>query len=73
MSGREDRNPPKDGDGGRESDRGDGGEKWSDRPVLPSTTTERGTISNSRNPKVVELLPGGRLVVNFRDDPGWDH
>ena len=34
---------------------------------------ERGTISNSRNPQAGELLPGGRLVVNFHDDPGWDH
>ena len=43
-------------------------------PVLPLTTSERGTISNSRNPQAErELLSGGRLVVNFRDDPGWDH
>ena len=31
------------------------------------------TICNSRNPQAGELLPGGRLVVNFHDDPGWDH
>ena len=30
-------------------------------------------ISNSRNPQAGELLTGGRLVVNFHDDPGWDH
>ena len=42
-------------------------------PVLPTTATERGTISNSRNPQAGELLPGGRLVVNFQDDQGWDH
>ena len=39
----------------------------------PSTTAERGTISNSRNPQAGELLRGGHLVVNFRDDRGWDH
>ena len=33
----------------------------------------RGAISNSRNSQAGELLPGGRLVVNFHDDPGWDH
>ena len=42
-------------------------------PVLPSTTTERGPISSSRNPQAGELLPGRSLVVNFRGDPGWDH
>ena len=41
--------------------------------MLPTTATERGTISKSRNSQAAELLPGGRLVVNFRDDPGWDH
>ena len=41
--------------------------------VLPTTGTARGTISNSRNPQAGELLTGGRLVVNFHDDPGWDH
>ena len=41
--------------------------------VLPSTTTERGTISDPRNPQAGELLPGGCLMVNFRDDLGWDH
>ena len=42
-------------------------------PVLPTAAIGRGTISNSRNPQASELLPGGRLVVNFHDDPGWDH
>ena len=32
----------------------------------------RGTISNSRCPQAGELFPGGRLVVNFHDDLGWD-
>ena len=41
-------------------------------PVLPTTATERGTISISRNPQAGELLPEG-LVVNFHDDLGWDH
>ena len=39
-------------------------------PVLPTAAIERGTISNSCNPQSGELLPGGRLVVNFHDDPG---
>ena len=34
-------------------------------PVLPTATTERGTISNSRNPQAGEVLTRGRLVVNF--------
>ena len=42
-------------------------------PVLPTTATGRRTISNSRNSKEGELLPGGRLLVSFHDDPGWDH
>ena len=42
-------------------------------PVLLSTTPERGSISNSRNPQAGELSPGGRLEVNFHDDPGRDH
>ena len=42
-------------------------------PVLPTTATGRATISDSRNSQAGELLPGGRLVVNFYDDPGWDH
>ena len=41
--------------------------------MLPTTTTDRGTISNPRNPQAGELLPGGCLVVNFHDDIGWDH
>ena len=41
--------------------------------VLPTTATGRRTIFNSRNSQAGELLPGGRLVVNFHDDPGWDH
>ena len=40
--------------------------------VLPTAAIGRGTISNSRNPQASELLPEGRLVVNFHDDPGWD-
>ena len=36
---------------------------------LSTTASERGTISNSRNPQA-GLLPGGRLMVNFHDDPG---
>ena len=103
MSGREDRDPPDDGDDGRGGDRRNRGE--SDlavaevhpgigrpggrtarngirddthlvddvAPVLPTTANGRGTISNSRNPQARELLPGLRLVVNFHDDPGWDH
>ena len=42
-------------------------------PVLPTAAIGRGTICNSRNPQAGELLPGGRLVLNFHDDPGWDH
>ena len=87
-----------DGDGGRESDRSDGGESglvvaevylgtgrsggraarslsrddtrllddWA--PALLSTTTERRTISNSRNPQAGELLPGVwcRISVTIR-------
>ena len=40
---------------------------------LPTAAIGRGTICNSRNPQAGELLPGGRLVLNFHDDPGWDH
>ena len=42
-------------------------------PVLLTAATERGTISNSRNPQAGELLFGGCVVVNFHDDLGWDH
>ena len=42
-------------------------------PVLPTAATGRGTITNSRNPQTGELLPRGRLVVNFHDDPGRDN
>ena len=42
-------------------------------PVLPTAAIGRGTISNSRNPQAGGLIPGGRLVVNFHDDSGWDH
>ena len=41
--------------------------------VLPTAAIGRGTISIPRNPQAGELLPGGRLVVNFHVDPGWDH
>ena len=41
--------------------------------MLPTTATERGTISNSPNPQAEELLSGRRLVVNFGDDLGSDH
>ena len=74
MSGREDRDPPEDR----------GAEVTVELPevsrdntrllddvasVLPSTTTETGTSSIRKR----ELLPGWRLVVNFRDDLGGDH
>ena len=36
---------------------------------LSMTASERGTISNSRNPQAA-LIPGGRLMKNFHDDPG---
>ena len=42
-------------------------------PVLQRAATGRGTISNSCNLQAGELSPGGRLVVNFHDDPGRDH
>ena len=103
MSGREDRDPPEDRDGGRESDRHDGGEsslavaaiypgagRSGGRAtrsltrddtrllddvarVLPSTTTERGTITFSRSTQAWKLLSRGRLVVNFGDNPSCDH
>ena len=103
MSGREDRDPPDDGDDERGCDLGNGGANGlavaevhpglgrpggraarnvirddarlldDVAPVLPTAATGRGTISNSRNPRAGELLPGGRLVVNFHDDQGWDH
>ena len=44
-----------------------------DARVLPTAAIGRGTISNARNPQAGELLPGGRLVVNFHDDPRRDH
>ena len=103
MFGREDRNPPEDGDHGRESDRmtvrrvglavadvdsgtGRSGGRAARSltrvdtrllddvaTVLPSTTTETRTITNSCNPQAGELLPERRLVVNFRDDSRCDH
>ena len=105
MPGGEDRNPPQDGDDGRESDRGDREESClavaqvdsargrsggraarnligddtrllDDVAAVPSSTTiEKGKyhqlkqFASGRG----RAPPGGRLVVNFRDDPGWDH
>ena len=42
-------------------------------PVLPSSTGEKRASPNPRHPRTEELIPGGRLVVGFHDDPGWDH